>query len=115
MIKLYENIRYLRKENKWSQDELAQRMGYKDRSSIAKIESGMVDIPRSKILEFAKVFGVSPGDLMGWEDDKPEVDYYIEGTGDIIEAYNKCSQDDRKRLLAYARLLAGFNDGISAN
>lgn len=112
MIKLYENIRDLRKQNKWSQEELAQRMGYKDRSSIAKIESGSVDIPRSKILEFAKVFGVAPGDLMGWEDNKPEVDYMV-GTGEIIEAYNKCSEDDRKRLLAYARLLAGFNDGIS--
>jgi len=115
MIKLYENIRCLRKVNKWSQDELAQRMGYKDRSSIAKIESGMVDIPRSKILEFAKVFGVSPGDLMGWEDDKPEVDYYVEGTAEMVDAFMKCGEEDRKRLLAYARLLAGFNDGISSN
>jgi transcriptional regulator with XRE-family HTH domain len=45
-------------------------MGYTDRSSIAKIESGKVDLPQSKIMEFANVFGVDPGDLMGWNDEE---------------------------------------------
>ena len=67
MIKLYENIRELRIQNKWSQDELAHRMGYKDRSMIAKIESGAVDLAESKIMAFAKVLGVKPCDLMGWD------------------------------------------------
>ena len=65
MLELYENIRKLRKLNNWTQEELAVRMGYTDRSMIAKIESGKVDIAQSKILEFAKVFGVDAGDLMG--------------------------------------------------
>lgn len=65
MLELYENIRKLRKLNKWTQDELAVRMGYTDRSMIAKIESGKVDISQSKILEFARVFGVDAGELMG--------------------------------------------------
>ena len=65
MIELYKNIRKLRKKNHWTQEELASRMGYTDRSTIAKIESGKVDLPQSKILEFAKVFGVNSGDLMG--------------------------------------------------
>lgn len=68
MIKLYENIRNLRKENQWTQEELAQKMGYTDRSMIAKIESGKVDLSQSKIIEFAKIFNVDPGDLMGWQD-----------------------------------------------
>ena len=66
MIKLYENIRNLRKNNQWTQEELARKMGYTDRSMIAKIESGKVDLPQSKILEFANIFNVDPGDLMGW-------------------------------------------------
>ena len=69
MLILYENIKTLRKENGWSQDELAKKMGYTDRRSIAKIESGKVDLSQSKIMEFARVFGVEPGDLMGWEDE----------------------------------------------
>jgi transcriptional regulator with XRE-family HTH domain len=68
MIKLYENIRKLRKQNGWSQEELAKRMGYTDRSMIAKIEAGKVDLAQSKIVEFAKIFNVEPGELMGWED-----------------------------------------------
>lgn len=67
MLKLYENIRDLRKSNHWTQEDLASRMGYTDRSMIAKIESGKVDLSQSKIIEFARVFGVDPGDLMGWD------------------------------------------------
>lgn len=49
-----------------TQDELARRAGYTDRSSIAKIEKGAVDLPQSKIKQFADIFGVTPGTLMGW-------------------------------------------------
>lgn len=68
MQKLYENIRKLRIEKKISQDALAQLTGYKDRSSITKIESGKVDLPQSKILLFAQVLGVTPFELMGFDD-----------------------------------------------
>lgn len=65
MLDLYKNIKKYRKAMKMSQDELAKRTGYTDRSSIAKIEKGQVDIPQSKIMLFAKVFGITAGDLMG--------------------------------------------------
>lgn len=68
MQKLYENIRKLRIEKKISQDALAQLTGYKDRSSITKIESGKVDLPQSKILLFAQVLGVTPYELMGFDE-----------------------------------------------
>ena len=81
MLKLYENIKELRKENNWTQDDLAKRLGYTDRSSIAKIEAGKVDLSQSKIIEFANVFGVEPGDLMGW-DIKGAIDAYIQSDRD---------------------------------
>ena len=65
MLDTYKNIKKLRKQNGWTQEELATRMGYNDRSMIAKIENGKVNLGQSKILEFAKVFGVNAGDLMG--------------------------------------------------
>ena len=70
MLKLYENIRRYRMEAKMSQAELARRTGYTDRSSITKIEKGLVDLSQSKIKQFAEVLGVTPGHLMGW-DEKP--------------------------------------------
>jgi len=66
-MKLYENIKKRREELKMSQEELARRMGYKSRASINKIEMGKADIPQSRIIQFAGVLGVSPGELMGWE------------------------------------------------
>lgn len=52
-----------------SQDELAKLVGYGDRTSIAKIESGKVDLPQSKIVAFANALHCSPSYLMGWTDD----------------------------------------------
>ncbi len=65
MIDLYKNIKRLRLENKWSQGELAKRAGYKDRSAIAHIEDGKIDLPQSKIRLFADIFGVTPSYLFG--------------------------------------------------
>ena len=65
---LYENIKRLRKERKWSQEELALKTGYTDRSSITKIEQGEVDLSQSKIQAFADAFGVTPQYLMGYPD-----------------------------------------------
>jgi repressor LexA len=65
MLELYKNIRKYRKQMGLTQEELAKRIGYTDRSSIAKIENGSVDLPQSKITQIAKVFGISSKDLMG--------------------------------------------------
>lgn len=64
MKQLYINIRNFREELNMSQEELAQKVGYKSRTSIAKIESGKVDLSNSKIEDFAKAFGISSIDLI---------------------------------------------------
>lgn len=73
MNNLYKNIKALRKQHNMSQEELAYKTGYTDRSSIAKIEAGDVDLPQSKIQLFADVFHVTPQYLMGYTDDKVSV------------------------------------------
>lgn len=65
---LYDRIRARREELNMSQEQLAKRLGYKSRFTIAKIESGENDITQSKIVAFAKALGVKPAYLMGWED-----------------------------------------------
>ena len=62
---LYENIKRLRLNRKLSQSELARLVGYSNRTTIAKIEAGKIDIPQSKIVEFAKALYVDPISLMG--------------------------------------------------
>ena len=67
MLDLYKNIKELRIANKMTQTELAEKTGYSDKSMIAKIEKGVVDLPQSKIEAFSMALGVSPGYLMGWD------------------------------------------------
>ena len=67
VLVLYENIRRRREELGISQEELANMLGYKSRSSINKIEKGINDIPQSKIVEFAKALRITPEELMGWK------------------------------------------------
>lgn len=68
MIQLYKNIKQRRSELKMTQTELAHKLGYADKSMIAKIEKGDIDLPQSKILAFANALNIEPGTLMGWED-----------------------------------------------
>ena len=48
-----------------SQRDLAERMGYSNHSTIARIEAGKVDLPQSKIIQFAEVLQTSISFLMG--------------------------------------------------
>ena len=67
MLQLYKNIKSRRTELRLTQSELADKMGYADKSMIAKIEKGLVDLPQSKILAFAEALETTPSCLMGWE------------------------------------------------
>ena len=65
MLQLYKNIKTRRTQLKITQAELAQKLGYADKSMISKIESGKVDLPLSKIIEFANILHVDASELMG--------------------------------------------------
>lgn len=67
-MKPYELIRSRRKELKMTQLELAQLVGYTSRSMVAMIERGKVDLPSSKVKQFAKALNISVYDLMGLDD-----------------------------------------------
>jgi repressor LexA len=60
-----EIIRTLREKQGMSQEALAAKLGYKDRSSIAKIEGGKVDLSQSKLEQLSALFRVPVTQLMG--------------------------------------------------
>lgn len=80
MLELYKNIKRRRQQLKMTQTDLALKMGYADKSMIAKIEKGNVDLPQSKILAFANALETTPGELMGW-------DYETETTETVDNIY----------------------------
>ena len=71
MATLYDRIKSRRTELGLTVEELAHKMGYKDKSSLSKIENGKADIPQSKIAAFADALQTTPAYLMGWEE-QPE-------------------------------------------
>lgn len=71
---LNERIKKCREALGMSQAELAELLGYSDRSTIAKIEKGTNDITQSKIEAFAKALHTTPAYLMGWENNFGEAD-----------------------------------------
>lgn len=60
-------IKKLRENMELSQSQLAEMVGYKDKTSIAKIEAGKVDLPQSKILAFSKALNITPADLLDFD------------------------------------------------
>lgn len=61
---MYDRIRDLRLIRGMSQQELAEKAGYKDRSAINLIENGKRNITESRIMAIAKALGVTPSFLM---------------------------------------------------
>lgn len=83
MTNIGERIKKRRLELGMSQDELAERMGYKSRSTITKIEKGINDVVQSNIVKFSEALNTSIAYLMGWENDE-ELSQKIDVTTDIL-------------------------------
>lgn len=105
MLKLYANIRHYRKLRKMTQEELAKKIGYSNRSAIARIEKGDFDLPQSKIIAIAEALNVTPGELMGEDGTSEEpitehFDYYLTGVKDFVET----DQDVTAKAMMVQRL-----------
>lgn len=71
MAEIGKRIREKREAIGMTQEELASKLGYKNKSSIAKIETGANDIIQSKVVEFANVLDTTVAYLMGWDNPAP--------------------------------------------
>lgn len=113
---LGEKVKLKREELGLSQEELAEKMNYKSKTSIHKIEVGITDLPLSKVKELAAVLKTTPAYLMGWEekisilDDiaiTPLSNYELEalnkiltGENSIESAYLSLDKKDSKETLS---------------
>ena len=73
MVTIGQRIADVRKRLGMTQEELAHRVGYQTKSAINKIEMGLREVPQKKIAAFATALGVTPGQLMGWEESPEEL------------------------------------------
>ena len=59
-------IKVRRLELNMTQEELAAKVGFKGKTSIAKIESGAHGVPINKAKVIADVLDTTPDYIMGW-------------------------------------------------
>lgn len=100
-------IKQRREEIEMSQDELSNILGYKDHSTISKIESGQRDFPRKKLMEIAVALRTSPAYLMGWEIDKSKESDSVEH---LLAYYNLMNDLGRQQLEIQAKMIASTPD-----
>ena len=79
-----QRIAKLRNEKGLTQEELALKVGYKSRSTIARIEMDNRNVSQSTIVTLAKALDTTPSVLMGWEDKDKSAEFpNIEPIGNI--------------------------------
>ena len=77
LIEFGKRVREKRIELNMTQEELATKSGYTSRSSINKIELGLVDLPQSKIIALADALMTTPTYLMKISDEVESSDFPI--------------------------------------
>ena len=90
-----ERIRLRRVELGMTQQELAEKIGYKGKTAVSKIEAGERDLRQSKIKLVADALETTTEYIMGWEGSEPQFD---ELEKKIIEAYRNKVTEVRKGL-----------------
>ena len=105
MTTMGDRVKHLRKQRGLTQEELAIRLGYKSKSSVAHIELGR-DIPRSQIVQLAAILDTTPQYLMGWDEKNAPDDV----RSAIIEKVTNLSDSKAVRLLGYLEALEGESE-----
>ena len=92
------NIKKRRFELRMSQQELADKMGYRTRSTIAKIESGENDVSHKKLQKFAEVLDTTVEEL-------------VSGYAAAVVPTISTTYDDKKQNKNVVVILAGGKTG----
>lgn len=103
-----ELIRYHRKELDLSQEELGQILKPPvNKAAINKWENGTVEnIKRTHIQQMAKLFSISPCDLMAFDfDKKPDTNVSAEQT-ELIELFCTLTKEGQQEVIKYASYIA---------
>lgn len=93
-----ERVRACRIEKGMTQTELAKKLGYKSKSSVAHIENGR-DIPRSMVVTLAGVLDTTPSHLMGWDVPTEQTDA---PRAQLLTAFDQLSAEGQQRVIDYA-------------
>ncbi len=106
-----DRVKELRTKKGLTQQDLAELLGYKTKSSVAHIEKGR-DIPRAMVVKLANILDTTPAYLMGWteEQNNSTSTIYQNDRSAVIKRINDLPDDQFEKL---ADRLEGYLDGLS--
>lgn len=114
-----ERIKYRREQLNMTQGELAKKVGYTSRSSVAKVEANANGMVQSKLILFAEALQTTPAYLLGWEDGEPTYknedavsDIFVRLRNDskFLEATQMLYNLNEEQLDAVITMLQPFNN-----
>lgn len=106
-----DRIRITREKLNLSQEALAKRCGYADKTSISKIENSGDDITLKKIKRIADALGVSHSYLMGWIDEDGEKTVYghINDNDELSSLIDSLSEAEKKQVFDFLHQILKLN------
>lgn len=113
------NLKRIRTEKGLSQEELAVKLGYKGRSAVNKIETGVNDMPRSMVIKCAEILGVSPlaffneesKTVTTWTDTEKAEKMNKLTTAIFNGDISKLNEPNQARLMSYYQALLDTQEG----
>lgn len=103
------NLRYLRKERGMSQDDLANKLGYKSFTTIQKWESGVSEPSVSTVKIISDIFGVTMDQIINKDLSSASASSFLQLTVQdkkILSIFRRLSDIDQAKLIAYGEGLA---------
>ena len=95
-----DRVRECRIKKGMTQTELAEKLGYKSKSSITHIESGR-DIPRGMVAELAAILDTTPSHLMGWDELAP-ADNIPDNEQQLLDLFRQLNTEGQQKIIGYA-------------
>lgn len=105
-VKMGKRIEFRRKQLGMNQTELANKLGYKHKTSISKIEKGINEVSQSMIPEIAKALDTTIGYVMGWDQQETSSYHLSAEEREIVNLYRKMNDDGKAKILEYAKDIA---------
>lgn len=103
-------VKMRREEIGMSQDELAHKLGYAGKSFISKVESGINEIPQSKVPLLAEVLRTSVPYLMGWNRDMQDRTGLTEEECQIVAYYRSLNRTGKE--IVYKTIQGIVDSGV---
>ncbi|MCL1859101.1 MAG: helix-turn-helix domain-containing protein [Oscillospiraceae bacterium] len=104
-LQVGEKIKTLRKEKKWSQDELAEKLEWKSRQTVSEWEKGHFTLPVDELIKMCNLFDCDIGYLMGEYETKKHI------AADVQEVTG-LSEETIKNLIKFKELTTGNKEDI---